>query len=53
MRALVIATFRLPPAMDKADPTALDGAEWLRQVEQAPGESRVGHVPALETRQRY
>ena len=35
--------YRLPPAMDKADPTALDGAEWLRQVEQAPGESRVDH----------
>lgn len=35
--------YRLPPAMEKADPTALDGAEWLRQVEQAPGESRVDH----------
>ena len=35
--------YRLPPAMKKADPTALDGAEWLRQVEQAPGESRVDH----------
>ena len=35
--------YRLPPAMDKADPTALDGAEWLRQVEQASGESRVDH----------
>ena len=35
--------YRLPPAMEKADPTALDGGEWLRQVEQAPGESRVDH----------
>ncbi len=35
--------YRLPPAMDKADPTALDGGEWLRRVEQAPGESRVDH----------
>ena len=35
--------YRLPPAMDKADPTALDGAVGLRQVEQAPGESRVDH----------
>lgn len=35
--------YRLPPAMEKTDPTALDGAEWLRQVEQAPGESRVDH----------
>ena len=35
--------YRLPPAMEKADPTALDGAEWLRRVEQAPGESRVDH----------
>ncbi len=35
--------YRLPPAMEKADPTALDGAEWLRQVEQAPGESRADH----------
>ena len=35
--------YRLPPAMEKADPTALDGAEWLRQVEQAPGESLVDH----------
>ena len=35
--------YRLPPAMEKADPTALDGEEWLRQVEQAPGESRVDH----------
>ena len=35
--------YRLPPAMEKADPTALDGAEWLRQVEQAPEESRVDH----------
>ena len=35
--------YRLPPAMDKADPTALDGADWLRQVAQAPGESRVDH----------
>ena len=35
--------YRLPPAMDKADPTALDEEEWLRQVEQAPGESRVDH----------
>lgn len=35
--------YRLPPAMEKADPTALDGGEWLRRVEQAPGESRVDH----------
>ena len=35
--------YRLPPAMDKADPTALDEEGWLRQVEQAPGESRVDH----------
>ena len=35
--------YRLPPAMEKTDPTALDGGEWLRRVEQAPGESRVDH----------
>ena len=35
--------YRLPPAMEKADPTALDGGAWLRRVEQAPGESRVDH----------
>ena len=35
--------YRLPPAMDKADPTALDEEGWLSQVEQAPGESRVDH----------
>lgn len=35
--------YRLPPAMEKADPTALDGGEWLRRVEQTPGESRVDH----------
>ena len=35
--------YRLPPAMEKADPTALDGGKWLRRVEQAPGESRVDH----------
>ena len=35
--------YRLPPGMEKADPTALDGGEWLRRVEQAPGESRVDH----------
>ena len=35
--------YRLPRAMEKADPTALDGGEWLRRVEQAPGESRVDH----------
>ena len=35
--------YRLPPAMEKADPTALDGGEWLLRVEQAPGESRVDH----------
>ena len=35
--------YRLPPAMEKADPTALDGGERPRRVEQAPGESRVDH----------
>ena len=35
--------YRLPPAMEKTDPTALDGGAWLRRVEQAPGESRVDH----------
>ena len=33
--------YRLPPAQEKRDPTALEREEWEQWVEEAPGEERV------------